>query len=202
MTAEIIRLDAERADRAFSRCRDVVRRGGVIVYPTDTFYGIGVDPRNPQAVDRVFALKGRSPGQPLLLLLADAAEVPEWAARVSADAELLMKRYWPGPLTLVFEAHPKVLAAVTGGTGTIGLRVPGNDVTRRLLHDIGIALTGTSANRSGRPGAMSAEQAASALGDEVDLILDAGPAAVGTPSTVLDVRSLPFNVIRTGAIAL
>ncbi len=200
MTAEIIRLDPANAEKAFSRCREAVRAGGVLVYPTETFYGMGVDPRNAEAVRRLFAAKDRSAGQPLLVLLADADQVSEWAVDVSADAERLMKQHWPGPLTLVFKAHERVLPSVTGGTGTIGLRVPGNPVTRNLLRFIGTALTGTSANISGQVSAMTAEQAASALGYAVDLILDAGPTAGGKPSTVLDVRTRPFRIIRPGAI--
>ncbi len=200
MTAEIIRLEPVNAEKTFSRCRDVVQAGGVLVYPTETFYGMGVDPRNAEAVRRLFAVKERGAGQPLLVLLADADQVSEWAVDISADAERLMKQNWPGPLTLVFKAHQRVLPSVTGGTGTIGLRVPGSPVTRNLLRFIGTALTGTSANISGQVSAMTAEQAASALGDAVDLILDAGPTAGGKPSTVLDVRTRPFRIIRPGAI--
>ncbi len=200
MTAEIIRLEPVNAEKTFSRCRDVVQAGGVLVYPTETFYGMGVDPRNAEAVRRLFAVKERGAGQPLLVLLADADQVSEWAVDISADAERLMKQNWPGPLTLVFKAHQRVLPSVTGGTGTIGLRVPGSPVTRNLLRFIGTALTGTSANISGQVSAMTAEQAASALGDAVDLILDAGPTAGGKPSTVLDMRTRPFRIIRPGAI--
>jgi L-threonylcarbamoyladenylate synthase len=202
MTAEIIRLDVTKSEKAFSQCKDVVRAGGVIVYPTETFYGMGVDPRNAEAIHRLFSIKERSAGQPLLVLLADAEQVSEWAVDVHADADGLMKQYWPGPLTLVFKAHPRVLPSVTAGTGSIGLRVPGSSVTRDLLRFIGSALTGTSANISGQVSAVSAEQAATALGSVVDLILDAGPTAGGKPSTVLDVRSRPFRVIRPGAIAI
>jgi L-threonylcarbamoyladenylate synthase len=200
MTAEIVRLDPADTEKAFSRCRDVVRAGGVLAFPTETFYGLGVDPQNEQAVKRLFAVKKRSAGQPLLVLLLDAGLVSEWAVEVSTDARQLMKQYWPGPLTLVFKAHRRVLPSVTGGTGTIGLRVTGNPVTRDLLRFIGTALTGTSANISGGVSAMTAEQVSSALGGVVDLILDAGPTTGGRPSTVLDVRSLPFRIIRPGAI--
>ena len=200
MTAEIIRLDPANAEKAFSRCREVVRAGGVLVFPTETFYGLGVDPQNAEAVTRLFAIKKRNAGQPLLVLLPDAGQVSEWAADVSTEARQLMKQYWPGPLTLVFKAHQRVLPSISGGTGTIGLRVTGNPVTRSLLRFIGTALTGTSANISGGVSAMTAEQVSSALGDVVDLILDAGPTTGGKPSTVLDVRSRPFRIIRAGAI--
>ncbi len=202
MTAEIVKLDPVFPDNAFSRCRNVIKNGGVIVYPTETFYGLGVDPLNAEAVERIFSLKGRGAAQPLLVLLADAAHVTDWAIEVSADAERLMQQYWPGPLTLVFKAQSSVPVALTGGTGSIGLRVPGNPVTRRLLQFIGTGLTGTSANVSGQASAMTAEQAAAVLGDKVDLILDAGPAQGGKPSTVMDVRALPFKVIRPGRIDL
>src|SRR3990172_582342 len=111
-----------------------------------------------------------------------------------------MKRFWPGPLTLVFKAKPEVPAELTGGTGTIGLRVPGNALTRRLLASLGAALTGTSANVSGRRSPRTAQEAAEAIGGMVDLVLDGGRAEGGDPSTVVDVSADGPKVIREGAI--
>lgn len=196
----ILPVDPAHPGYAFSRCGEVVRAGGVIVYPTETFYGLGADPRNAAAVRRLFAIKGRQIGQPILLLIKDADEVRAWATGITPRSEHLMKKYWPGPLTLVFKARPEVMAELTGGAGTIGLRVPGNLLTRQLLASLDGALTGTSANLSGRPGPCTARDAAAMIGGMVDLVLDGGATAGGNPSTVVDVSADELKVLRAGAI--
>ena len=199
MAAAILTLDGP-LDKVFARCREVVRARGVIAYPTDTFYGLGADPRDPEAVKRIFAIKGREAGQPILLLLRDRSEVAAWASVVTPSAERLMERFWPGPLTLVFPAAPHVLPELTGGGGTIGLRVPGNELTRELLRNLGTALTGTSANRSGGRDPRTAEEVMREVGDRVDLVLDGGATTGDRPSTVVDVTVEPPRIIRQGAI--
>jgi L-threonylcarbamoyladenylate synthase len=200
MQTPIVEIDPVHPEKAFSRCRDVIRAGGVVVYPTDTLYGLGADPKNPGAVRKLFSIKGRPAGQPILLLIKDPDEVRDWAAEITPAAERLMKKFWPGPLTLVFKARPDVIAELTGDTGTIGLRVPGNALMRQLLAALGAALTGTSANISSRQSPRSAQEAAEAIGGMVDLILDGGRAESGYPSTVVDVSAGEVKVIREGAI--
>jgi len=199
MAALILKLDGA-LDAVFTRCRDVVLAGGVIAYPTDTFYGLGADPGNREAVRKVFAIKGRNAGQPILLLLHDRSEVVAWVSSVSSSAEGLMARYWPGPLTLVFPAAAHVLPELTGGGGTIGLRVPGNRLTTDLLRHLGTALTGTSANRSGGRDLRTANEVMREVGDHVDLVLDGGAAAGDRPSTIVDVTIEPPRIIRQGII--
>ena len=188
------------SERDLAHCRDIIRSGGVIAYPTDTFYGLGADPSNRGAVRRIFDIKGRAADQPVLLLLSDRADVPIWAAVVTLSAERLMDRFWPGPLTLVFRAAPRVLPELTGGTGTIGLRVPGRGLTRDLLRSLGTALTGTSANRSGGASPRNAAEVLSELGGSIDLVLDGGPSMEGLPSTVVDVTAETPRIIRLGVI--
>ena len=200
MRAEIVKLDPDDPERAFSRCRDVIKRGGVIAYPTETFYGLGVDPENASALRRLFEIKGRQPDQPILLLLPSQENVMDWAALVTPSAQDLMRRFWPGPLTLVFPARGDVLPELTAGSGTIGIRVPGNETTRRLLKSLGMALTGTSANLSGGPSLRTAQEVVETLGDRVDLVLDAGATPGGMPSTVVDVTGDTPRVIREGAV--
>jgi L-threonylcarbamoyladenylate synthase len=199
MPENIVKIDPSRPEEAFFRCKEVISTGGVVVYPTDTFYGLGADPRNSAAVKRLFALKGRRPGQPILLLIADADDVSDWAVEVTPGARELMQKYWPGPLTLVFKARPNVLADLTAGTGTIGLRVPGNALTRGLLRYLGHALTGTSANISNEPSPKTAREAASISG-LVELVLDGGVCPGDKPSTIVDVRTEVPYVVREGAI--
>lgn len=195
-------MDPAHPERALLRCRGVIQAGGVIAYPTDTFYGLGADPANPRAVRRLFEIKGRQAGQPVLLLIPDAAAVRDWAAEVTTCADDLMQRFWPGPLTLVFTARPTVMPELTGGTGGIGLRVPGSLLTRDLVRSLGSALTGTSANRSGGPSPRTAAEAAASIGSMVDLIFDGGMTAGGKPSTVVDVRGKEPVVLREGALML
>ena len=199
MAAPMLKLDGA-LDAAFARCRDVVRAGGVIAYPTDTFYGLGADPGNRDAVRKLFTIKGRKTDQAILLLLSDRSEVAAWVSAVTPSAERLMDRFWPGPLTLVFPAAAHVLPELTGGGGTIGLRVPGNGVTRDLIRSLGTALTGTSANRSGGRDLRTADEVMAEVGDRVDLVLDGGTAAGGLPSTVVDVTCEPPRIIRQGII--
>lgn len=197
---EIIRIDLSHPEQAFSRSRDVIRAGGVVVYPTDTFYGLGADPRNPGAVAKLFSIKGRRTDQPILLLIRHADEVRDWAAEITPRAEALMKKFWPGPVTFVFRAKPEVPAELTGGTGTIGLRVPAHALTQQLLASLGAALTGTSANVTGGQSPRTASESVEAIGNVVDLVLDGGEAAIGAPSTVIDVTGTEPKVIREGAI--
>jgi L-threonylcarbamoyladenylate synthase len=199
MTTKSVKVDPARPEQAFFRCKEVISSGGVIAYPTDTFYGLGVDPRNSTAVKKLFQIKGRREDQPILLLIPDRASVRLWATEITPMADQLMKRFWPGPLTLVFKAKKHVLPELTAGTGAIGLRLPGNDLTRQLLAYLGTALTGTSANFSGERNIETAEEVPETFGDGVDLVLDGGRTAGGKPSTVVDVRTDPPNIIREGA---
>jgi len=201
MAAKTVKIDPANPEYAFSRCRDVITRGGVIAYPTDTFYGLGADPKDPVAVKRLYEIKGREARQPILLLINKSADVKEWVAEISPVAEHLMKKFWPGPLTLVFKAGTDVISEITAGTGTIGLRVPGSELTRSLLHYLGTALTGTSANISGGPGQQTAEEVAASVGNKVDLILDGGRTAGGKPSTVVDVSEGRPRLLREGALS-
>lgn len=202
MRAEIVKLDPDRPETAFARCREVIRTGGVIAYPTETFYGLGVDPKNPAAVRKLFAIKGRQSDQPILLLIKGPEDVKEWASLVTPSAQGLMQRFWPGPLTLVFPAREDVLPELTAGSGTIGLRVPGSELTRRLLEFLGTALTGTSANPSGGPSLRTAQEVADELGTRLDLVLDAGTTPGGRPSTVVDATADPPRMIREGAVII
>ncbi len=198
--AQIIRINPRHPEQAFFQCRATLDSGGVVAYPTDTFYGLGADPQNPHAVRKLFSIKNRPANQPILLLISGPAEVNKWAAEITSEAERLMRLFWPGPLTLIFNANDKVLPELTAGTGTIGLRMPGNTLTRQLLAYLGNALTGTSANISGEKNPDSAAEIVKNLGEKIDLVLDGGKTAGGKPSTLVDVTRGEINIIREGAI--
>ena len=176
--------------------------GGLVIYPTDTLYGMGVDPRSPQGISRLMRAKGRVTGNPLPLLLAGADCATAWVAEVPADASRLMARFWPGALTLVLPAADGLPPEVTGGGDTVGLRVPAHPVARALAAAAGGAVTGTSANRSGEPGLWRDPEALLAeFSGDADWLLWDVPVVSGTPSTVVRVPHRgDIACIREGAI--
>ena len=195
--ARMVKADAEGA---LPEAVAVLKGGGLVVYPSDTVYGLGAAASDERAVERAFAVKGRDAVKALSLLLANAADLEPLCAEVPLLARVLAQRYWPGPLTLVLRRSPAFRSAALGGGDTIAVRVPGHPFLRALIRALGEPITGTSANRSGRPACRSAEEAEQELGDAVDLIIDGGPSRAGLESTVVDVtRGLPV-VLREGAI--
>lgn len=181
---------------------EVVRGGGVIAFPTETFYGLGVDPFNVPAVQRLYDLKGRSPQtSPILVLIRSRHELQALVSEIAPAAERLMQACWPGPLTLVFRAAKAVPSVLSVGTGTIGIRLSGYPDVQRLLEAVGGPLTGTSANRTGQPPATTAEEVERIFGADVDLIVNGGPTPGGLPSTVVDTTVSPPRLIREGCVS-
>jgi L-threonylcarbamoyladenylate synthase len=179
----------------------IVQGGGVIAFPTETFYGLGARPFDAHAVQRIFGLKGRPfRTAPILVLIRSRADLETLVAEITPTAERLMEACWPGPLTLVFRAADGVPPVLTAGTGTIGVRLPAQPGIQRLLEAVGEPLTGTSANRSGQPPATTADEVERVLGTEVDAILDGGATPGGLPSTVVDTTVTPPKLIREGRI--
>src|SRR5574337_1626760 len=185
---------------AVARAALVRRKGGLVAFPTDTLYALGADASNPRAVRRIFAAKGRSLRSPIPLLVADLTMAFQLVGELREAAVRLAERYWPGPLTLVLRAPRGICALLTAGTGRIGLRVPDSAVALTLIRQFGSPVTGTSANRSGNKEPLDAQEVQRQLGDQVDLILDGGPVAGGSPSTVMDVTITPPVIVRQGPI--
>jgi L-threonylcarbamoyladenylate synthase len=184
--------------------RDAARAltlGGVVAFPTETFYGLGAAALDAAAVDRVLAAKGRPAGKPVLVLV-DSVAMAETVAEVSAAARALMARHWPGALTLVLPAGPRLPAGVTAGTGTVGVRLSPHPVARGLVTVLGAPITAPSANLSGGDAPTTAADVLRSFDGVVDVVLDGGPTAGGPPSTVLDVTVDPPRVIRAGAVRL
>ena len=181
---------------------EVVRGGGVIAFPTETFYGLGVDPLNVPAAQRLYDLKGRSPQtSPILVLIRSRRELRALVSEITPAAERLMQACWPGPLTLVFRAAEAVPSVLTAETGTIGVRLSAYPDVQRVLEVIGGPLTGTSANRTGQPPATTADEVERAFGADVDLIVNGGPTPGGLPTTVVDTTVSPPRLIREGCVS-
>lgn len=178
----------------------VLRDGGVVAYPTDTFYGLAVDPRVPASVARLFAVKGRSAGQAVPLIASDEAQAAE-AAELNDAARQLARAFWPGPLSIVAPARSGIAAAVTSADGTVALRVPACEAARDLARAFGFCITATSANHSGEPAPTSAAVVRATMGAAVDLVLDGGETPGGAPSTLVDARLEAPRLVRAGAIA-
>jgi len=178
----------------------VIKIGGLIVYPTDTVYGLGCDPFNTLAVKRLIDAKGGRK-KPLPILASDIEHV-KIVAEVTEAAEKLARRFWPGPLTIVLKKKPRVPQIVTFGSDTVGVRVPNHPVALELLRRCDGLLIGTSANISGKKSTATADDAANQLGDKVDLILDGGRATLGKGSTVINLADRRFRVERAGPISL
>ena len=179
----------------------LIANGGVIAFRTDTFYGLGANPLNSNAVVRIKKLKDREGSQPILLLIADASDVDHLIVEKSEDFELVARSFWPGPLTIIGRAVSKLSDELTAGTGTVGVRLPNDEDVRVLVRVCGGALTATSANLSGDPPARSAEEVADYFPTGIDLIIDGGEVVATEPSTVLDLSQPEPRVIREGAVS-
>ncbi len=204
MDMTLVRVFRENAGEAVpDDVVSVVRHGGVIAMPTDSFYALGACAFDEAAVRRVCAIKGERARKPILVLIADRTQLAMLVDRIPPAAEMLMDRFWPGPLTIVFPASSRLPAVLTAGTGTIGVRWPAQSTLQRLLRETG-PLTGTSANRSGAKPARTAQDVEDTLGGDVDLIVDGGPSPGLLPSTVVEtvgaVRVLREGPIRRTAI--
>lgn len=190
----------EAAGAFWDEARAVLRRNGVIAVPTETFYALAVNPFQAEALVRLFALKNRDPRKPVLVLVDGPERLNQVAREVPDLARRLMEKFWPGPLSIIFPSLPHLPRLLTGGTGTIAVRQPRQALTCRLIAALGFPITGTSANRAGCRPLVRAEEVAKEFGDQLDLILEAGPCPGGLPSTIVDVTSTLPRLVRAGAI--
>jgi L-threonylcarbamoyladenylate synthase len=182
-----------------SRVAQIIARGGVIAFRTDTFYGLGADPFNRKAVQRIKQLKGREE-KPILIVISQREAVGRFVAEPTPAFHLLTEKLWPGPLTLIGHAVTDVPDEITAGTKTVGVRVPGDDRVRALVWACGGALTATSANPSHEEPATTALRVFDYFDDAIDLIVDDGKATTDQPSTVVDVCDVEPRLIREGAV--
>jgi L-threonylcarbamoyladenylate synthase len=192
---------AEKNSSAVSDALAALAAGEAIVYPTETFYALGVDALSSQALERLFAIKGREPGKPVALIAADTAMAFALAREVPAAARVLAEAFWPGPLTLVLPARDGIPAALIGDDGGVGVRVSSHPLARALATAFRGPLTATSANLAGEPPAVEPAAARRALGDKVKVLVEDGRLAGGAPSTVVAVDRSGIRVLRQGAVS-
>lgn len=180
---------------------DVLKTGGLLVFPTTGLYGLGADALNPASVEKIFQIKQRDFSKPILVLIKDASELGRIAEKVPGAASALMNAFWPGALTIILEARPELPDVLTGNTGKIGIRVPKHPVASALVSAFDGPLTGTSANLSGQGGCSSVAGLDPGLVQRVDMVLDAGPLKGGVGSTVVDATADQPLVLREGAVS-
>ena len=188
------------AERDIKQAVSVLRAGGLVAFPTETVYGLGADASNAGAVAKIFAAKGRPSTHPVIVHLADAAQLAVWAGDIPDAARKLAQKFWPGPLTLILKRARGVSDAVTGGQDTVGLRVPSHPVARRLLARFGGGIAAPSANRHGRVSATTAEHVRREFGAAVECVLDGGEARIGIESTIIDLSGKGATLLRPGWI--
>lgn len=183
-----------------ARAAAVLASGGLVAFPTETVYGLGAQAQNEAAVRRIFAVKGRPAGHPLIVHGADAGILDRYGLGVPPAARLLADALWPGPLTLVVRRAPTVPLVVTGGLETVGLRVPDQPLALRMMEHLGAGVAAPSANPFGRTSPTTAHHVVADLGDAIDLVLDGGPCGVGVESTILDLTGPRPVMLRTGGV--
>ena len=179
---------------------EALSHGAIVAFPTDTLYGLAVDPRDQRAVERLFAVKGRPFDQPLPLIASDETQVASQVGALTPLARRLAAAFWPGPLTLIVTANAALCARVHASTARVAVRVPAHATARALARLAGHPITATSANLSGGAAARDADQIIATLGDHIDVLLDAGPTAGGLPSTVVDATGSVPVLVRPGVV--
>ena len=209
---DVIRIDPINPEAgAVERAARLLASGGIVAFPTETFYGLGADPSQEEALSRLMDMKGRGENSPILLLLSEISQTALVAEPLPSAFERLSSSFWPGPLTLVVHARAGVSRRITAGTGTVGVRLPSAAAPRAIARALGRPITGTSANRTGRSPSATAAAVLRALGTEpdparstratgLDLVLDGGPSPGGAASTVVDLTGREPRLVREGRI--
>jgi L-threonylcarbamoyladenylate synthase len=201
MLTQRIRIHGDSSDEAALEIASAaIINGSVISLPTDTFYALAADPFNLRAVEQIFQIKGRQDWKPLLLLIDSVDQAETIAQNIPDVFYEIAEEFWPGPLTLILPAANQVPLKITGGTGTVGMRIPNFTLTRLLVQAIDIPVVGTSANLSAHPACASADEVLRQLGGKIELVLDSGKLNSTAPSTILDLTKEPARIIRDGAI--
>jgi L-threonylcarbamoyladenylate synthase len=191
----------EEPVEGFEKALAALARGDVIVFPTETLYGLGADALNGQAVEKIFQLKGRDPNNPIPVVVADLGMVEMLVAAISATAKALMERFWPGPLTLVLPARSDIPKPLVNAAGGVGVRISSQPIATRLAARLGRPLTATSANPSGKPPAHTLDEAKDYFSETIEIFIDGGKLESKTGSTVVEVLDHGIEIIREGEIS-
>jgi L-threonylcarbamoyladenylate synthase len=179
---------------------NAILSGRMVVFPTRNLYGLGALASDPNAIDRVYRCKQRSPSKPLSILIPDIVQLGNWVKEIPLMGEKLIQRFWPGKITIIFYANDKVPSNLTAGTGKIGIRLPEHSIALSLAKAVNSGITATSANVSGKPGCSRMIDLDSSIGNTADILLDAGDLQPGIGSTIVDITTSPCRILREGAV--
>jgi L-threonylcarbamoyladenylate synthase len=201
MMTTIIKVNSDKPEpEKIDEAVAILRRGGVIGFPTETFFGLGADARSEAAIGKIFDVKGRDFNNPILVVIGEPGQIDLFAQDVPAQARELMNRFWPGPVTILFRAAAAVSPKLTAGSGKIGIRLTSHPIARELAKKLGGPLTATSANLSGAPECASAAEVLAQLEGKIDGVVDGGRTPGGKGSTIVDATVSPVKVLREGVI--
>ncbi|MDB4444085.1 L-threonylcarbamoyladenylate synthase [bacterium] len=199
--SQVIKVDTtESIQIGLKKAADTVLSGGAVAFPTESFYGLGVNALDEEAIERLFLIKKRRADNPVLILISSVKDLSQYVVNITDTARRLIERFWPGGLTMLFEARQNIPPVLTAGTGKIGIRLSSHPVATGLAGVAGLPITGTSANVSGEAACIEARDVLDSLGDAVDVILDGGKTEGGKGSTILDVTVTPPRVLREGMV--
>lgn len=191
--------DVDSADM-YAQAADILKRGGLVAFPTETVYGLGGDALNPEASGRIYAAKGRPSDNPLIVHIADTDSVYELAESVDESTKRLMEAFWPGPLTIILNKKPCVPDTTTGGLNTVAIRMPSHPVAMRLIRESGVFIAAPSANLSGRPSPTTAQHVVQDMDGRIDMIVDGGAVGIGIESTIVDMTGDRPTILRPGYV--
>jgi len=198
---EILKIDPRKPDKSLINAAVyILKKGGIIAFPTETFYGLGADAGNVEAVEKIYRIKGRDPKNPIPIIIGNTRDITGLVKDIPETGRKLMKKFWPGGLTIVFRASSNILPGLTGGTGKIGIRLSSNIIASQLAKPLSNPITATSANPSGAGECISADEVIDCLKDKIDAIIDGGHTPGGLGSTIVDVTTDPVTVLREGII--
>jgi L-threonylcarbamoyladenylate synthase len=202
MLTKIIKLNPKNPSiEDIKKAADVIKKGGLVAFPTETVYGLGADALNPSAVKKIFLAKNRPVDNPLIVHISKKSDLG-FLGKVTPKAKALIKRFWPGPLTLVVEKKPIVPKETSGGLNTVAVRMPSNKIASLLIKYAGVPIAAPSANLAGKPSPTKAKHVIEDLNGKVDMIIDGGKTNIGLESTVLDLTSHPPTLLRAGKITV
>ena len=197
---KILRVDRDHPDtHIINQAAGMLNTGGLVIFPAACLYGVAANALSADAVEKVFRLKQRPRNNPILVLIKNTDQLDRLVTTIPDKARILMNQFWPGGLTLVFDATDSLNPTLTAGSKKLGIRLPGHPVARALVNSVNYPITGTSANLSGRPGCTQIDLLNPEIIEKADLILDAGPVQGGVGSTVVDVTCMPPKILRQGA---
>ncbi len=200
MQTEIVKITDQNKEEVLNRAADIIKNGDLVVFPTETVYGLGASVFDEKALSKIFIAKGRPSDNPLIVHISDKNQLKDLVKNITESQQKLMDKFWPGPLTIIFDKKENISDIVSGGLSTIAIRMPSNIFARELINLAGVPIAAPSANISGRPSGTTGEDIYKELDGKVDMIIEAGESKIGVESTVVKINEESVLILRPGAV--